>query len=178
MNHRSLIGFFAIVIGLLALLQNLQLIQVTQEFLLSILFIIIGIVAFVFSRVTRKNSSALILSLLSMFWGVGLLLNELEIIQRDYKNIIFIIGAGFSFGAIYLRIQPCCARDRLLSTRVRRRAILMTGSVCGSAVRSTPRAPTFQVVATGPNFRQLGALDSWFSYPDLARRRGRPAVIA
>ncbi len=102
MNHRFFVGFFAIGIGLLALLQNLQWIQVTQVFLLSILFIVIGILAFVFSRVTPKKSSALILGFLSIFWGVGLLLNELGVIQREYVSIILLIGGGFSFGAIYL----------------------------------------------------------------------------
>ncbi len=102
MNHRFFIGFFAIGFGLLALVQNLQWIQVTQVFLLAILFIVIGIVAFLFSRATPKKSSPLILSFLSIFWGIGLLLNELGVIQREYISIILIIGAGFSFGAIYL----------------------------------------------------------------------------
>ena len=102
MDRRALIGVVAIAIGLLALIQNLNIFAVTQGLILGLLFGAVGIFCVAFYYIKSKNQAVLLIGLLGLFWGIGLLLNEFDILRADYKTIYFLFGSGLSFLAIYI----------------------------------------------------------------------------
>ena len=102
MDRRALIGMLAIAIGLLALIQNLNIFAVTQGLILGLLFGAVGIFCVAFYYIKSKNQAVLLIGLLGLFWGIGLLLNEFDILRADYKTIYFLFGSGLSFLAIYI----------------------------------------------------------------------------
>jgi hypothetical protein len=95
----------AIAVGLLALIQNLNIFAVTQGLVLGLLFVAVGIFCVAFYYIKSKNQAVLLIGLLGLFWGIGLLLNEFDILRADYKTIYFLFGSGLSFLAIYLHIS-------------------------------------------------------------------------
>lgn len=100
MQHRSLIGIFAITIGVVAFLLNLRMFEVTQELLLAMMFLFISGVAFAVYK-SKRHPTVILFGFLSLFWGLSLLLYEFGFLQREFRNVVLLIGIGLSFSVIY-----------------------------------------------------------------------------
>lgn len=101
MDFRRVFGLIIVAIGLVALLHNFNMMEVNSPFIVSVIMLIVGILCFRLYFKKERSLLLLIITLVTLFWGVGILMYELNLISYHIKNQFLLFGVGISFLAIY-----------------------------------------------------------------------------
>lgn len=101
MDFRKIIGGVLIFLGILALLHNLEILEVNSPLVVSLVMLFLGGICFRFYFVRERSLWLLIIAFLTFFWGLGIFLYELRVVSFPIRNHFLFFGIGLSFIAIY-----------------------------------------------------------------------------
>jgi len=102
-NNKIMLGIFALVVGVLLLLNNFRLFQIDDELWWGIAFITLGIL---FINVYRRNTikkGPLVVGIIFLILGTFSILDSFRFISDGFIGVIFLWGLAAIFISIYIR---------------------------------------------------------------------------
>ncbi len=101
MDFKRVFGLIIVAIGLVALLHNFNIIEVNFSFVVSVIMLIVGVLCLRLYFKKERSALLLIVTLVSLFWGLGMLIYEFNFISYHIKNQFLLFGVGIGFLTIY-----------------------------------------------------------------------------
>jgi len=101
MDRKVWLGVTLILAGILALVHNLGLVDVTAFFILAVFMVVIGVIAtWVYVR-NDRSLPLLIIGLVTFLWGVAIGLFEADLIGFGLQRDLFVLGMALGILAVY-----------------------------------------------------------------------------
>ena len=102
-NHKLIFGMIIILIGMLLLLNNLDLFNFDAEFWYGLVIVSLGIGMLMAYRENKSKKSALWLGVIFILIGLILILSSINLFSDDFLGVLVLWALGVLFASIYVQ---------------------------------------------------------------------------